>query len=411
MLVLLSLHLALALIAPLLVRWWGRRACYPLALAPAAAFAWAVARTGTVRDGGAVTETYGWVRQLHLDLALRLGTLSWLMVLLVGGVGALVLVYCARYVAADEPGLGRFAATFVAFAGAMFGLVVADNLILLYVFWELTTVCSYLLIGHHPTQWASRRAAAQALVVTSLGGLAMLIGLIMLGQHAGTYRISELPAAPLPTGGYLAAAAGADPGRRTDQVRDLPGQLLAAGRDGRPHPGQRLPARGGHGQGRRLPGRAARADLRGGSAVAADGLRRRGGDHARRRLGRAAPDRPEAAAGVRHGQPVGPAVRGDRGGHPGRRARRHRDAARARAVQVGALPRRGDQSTTAPAPGNCPRSPDCGGGCHWSVPPPSSPRRRWPAYRHCSGSWPRRRCSRRSGTPRCCSPAWSPGPS
>jgi multicomponent Na+:H+ antiporter subunit A len=206
MLVLLSLHLALVLVAPLLVRWWGPRACYLLALAPAAAVGWALAQTGTVRGGGTVAESYGWVRQLHLDLALRVSTLSWLMVLLVGGVGALVLAYCARYFAADEPGLGRFAATFVGFAGAMFGLVVADNLILLYVFWELTTVCSYLLIGHHPQQWASRRAAAQALVVTSVGGLAMLIGLIILGQHAGTYRISGLADAPLPTGGHLVAA-------------------------------------------------------------------------------------------------------------------------------------------------------------------------------------------------------------
>ncbi|MEV4629150.1 Na+/H+ antiporter subunit A [Micromonospora sp. NPDC049523] len=204
MLVLLSLHLALALIAPLLVRWWGRRACYLLALAPAAVFGWAVAITGTVRDGGTVAETYGWVRQLHLDLALRVTTLSWLMVLLVGGIGALVLVYCARYFAADDSGLGRFAATFVGFAGAMFGLVVSDNLVLLYVFWELTTVCSYLLIGQNPEKWASRRAAAQALVITSVGGLAMLIGLIMLGQRAGTYRISELADAPLPTDGYLA---------------------------------------------------------------------------------------------------------------------------------------------------------------------------------------------------------------
>jgi multicomponent Na+:H+ antiporter subunit A len=206
MLVLLTLHLVLAMLAPLLVRWCGRRAFYLLALAPAAAFGWAVARTGTVRDGGAVVETYRWVPQLHLDLALRVSTLSWLMVLLVGGVGALVLVYGARYFAADEPGLGRFAGTFVSFAGAMFGLVVADNLLLLYVFWELTTVCSYLLIGHHPDQWASRRAAAQALVVTGVGGLAMLVGLIMLGQHAGTYRVSALAAAPLPAGGYLGTA-------------------------------------------------------------------------------------------------------------------------------------------------------------------------------------------------------------
>nr|MDT0657072.1 Na+/H+ antiporter subunit A [Micromonospora sp. DSM 115978] len=206
MLVLLTLHLALALIAPPLVARWGRRACYLLALGPAAASGWAVARADAVRDGGALVETYPWVPSLGLDVALRVSTLSWLLVVLVGGVGALVLVYCARYFDPGEPGLGRFAAVFVAFAGAMLGVVVADDLLLLYVFWELTTVFSYLLIGHNPERRASRRAAGQALIVTTAGGLAMLIGFIMLGQHAGTYRFSEIAAGPPPSAGYLGTA-------------------------------------------------------------------------------------------------------------------------------------------------------------------------------------------------------------
>ncbi|GAB3145604.1 Na+/H+ antiporter subunit A [Micromonospora sonneratiae] len=206
MLLLLTLHLAGALCAPLFVRWWGRRAFYPLALAPAATFVWAVAQTGVVSKGGAVAETYPWVAEIGLGLALRVTTLSWLMMLLVGGVGAAVLIYCARYFETGEPGLGRFAGVFVGFAGAMLGLVVSDDLLLLYVFWELTSVFSYLLIGHNPEKRASRRAAFQALVVTTLGGLAMLVGFIMLGQHAGTYRWSELVDGPLPSGGYLATA-------------------------------------------------------------------------------------------------------------------------------------------------------------------------------------------------------------
>ncbi|MFG3704982.1 Na+/H+ antiporter subunit A [Micromonospora sp. NPDC047670] len=206
MLVLLILHLVAALVAPLLVRWWGPRACYPLALAPAAAFGWALARTPAVRDGGAVVETYPWIRQLGLDLALRLTTLSWLMTLLVGGVGALVLVYSARYFGPGSVGLARFAAVLVAFAGAMLGLVLADDLLLLYVCWELTTIFSYLLIGHSTERRASRWAAAQALIVTTLGGLAMLVGFIMLGEHAGSYRWSEIAAGPLPGGAYLVTA-------------------------------------------------------------------------------------------------------------------------------------------------------------------------------------------------------------
>ncbi|WP_422770741.1 Na+/H+ antiporter subunit A [Plantactinospora sp. WMMC1484] len=206
MLMLLALHLAAAALAPALVHRWGRSAFLPLALVPAGAFGWALGQTGAVGDGGAVVETYRWVPQLDLDLALRLTTLSWLLVLLIGGIGALTLLYCVRYFDADESGLGRFAASFVGFAGAMFGVVVADDLLLLYVFWELTSVFSFLLIAQHPEQPASRRSAAQALLVTTLGGLTMLIGFVMLGQHAGTYRWSEIAARPPPSGGYLAVA-------------------------------------------------------------------------------------------------------------------------------------------------------------------------------------------------------------
>ncbi|MER7416683.1 Na+/H+ antiporter subunit A [Micromonospora peucetia] len=205
MLVLVAIHALAAVIAPGLIRIWGRRALYLVALAPAATLGWALTQAGTVRSGTPVVETVTWVPQLGLEVALRMGTLAWLMVVLVGGVGALVLAYSARYFRSDDPGLGRFAAVFVAFAGAMLGLVVSDDLLLLYVFWELTTVLSYLLIGSDPTRRASRRAAMQALLVTTLGGLAMLAGFVMLGQNAGTYRWSEI-ATDLPGGGYLAVA-------------------------------------------------------------------------------------------------------------------------------------------------------------------------------------------------------------
>jgi multicomponent Na+:H+ antiporter subunit A len=204
-LVLVAAHALAAVLAPLLVRWWGRRAMYLVALVPAATAGWAAFHTTTVRGGEPVAQVHAWVPQLGLELAFRMPTLPWLMVLLVGGIGALVLAYSARYFAAGSPDLGRFTALFVAFAGSMFGLVVADDLLLLYVFWELTTVFSYLLIGHDPARRASRRAAMQALLVTTLGGLAMLVGFIMLGQHAGSYRWSVV-AGNLPDGGYLLAA-------------------------------------------------------------------------------------------------------------------------------------------------------------------------------------------------------------
>ncbi|WP_263119624.1 Na+/H+ antiporter subunit A [Cellulomonas sp. RIT-PI-Y] len=196
MLQLLTLHLVAALAAPALVAWIGRKAFWVLALAPAAVTVWALSMTGAVLDGHGPTQTVAWIPALGLDLSFRMDTLSWLMSLLVGGVGAVVLVYCSAYFKENASGLGRFSGVLTAFAGAMFGLVTADNTLLLFVFWELTTVFSYLLIGHYHERKASRRAAMQAIVVTTAGGLAMLVGLIFIGESAGTYSLSETLADP-----------------------------------------------------------------------------------------------------------------------------------------------------------------------------------------------------------------------
>lgn len=103
MLALVAVHALTAVIAPGLVRLWGRNALYLVALAPGATLIWALTHTTGVRDGVPVVETAPWVPQLGLELALRMGTLSWLMVVLVGGVGALVLAYSARYFRTETP--------------------------------------------------------------------------------------------------------------------------------------------------------------------------------------------------------------------------------------------------------------------------------------------------------------------
>ncbi|MBD5785123.1 Na+/H+ antiporter subunit A [Cellulosimicrobium terreum] len=205
MLYVLLAHLAMALGAPALVSVLGRRAFLVMALAPASAAAYALAWTGRVMEGDHPTAVVEWVPGLGLELAFRMDTLSWLMLLLVGGVGALVLVYCSAYFSPTAQGLRRFGGVLTAFAGAMVGLVVADDVLLLFVFWELTTVFSYLLIGHYADRKASRRAAMQAIVVTTAGGLALLVGVIVLGVQAGTFRLSEIVADP-PTGGAVTAA-------------------------------------------------------------------------------------------------------------------------------------------------------------------------------------------------------------
>ena len=200
MLQLLAVHLIAALVAPALVARFGRKMFLPLALVPGSAAVWALAQTPAVLEGAGPQVTVQWVDSIGMDLAFRMDTLAWFMVLIVGAVGALVLAYCAWYFASGAKYLGRFAGVFVAFAGTMLGLVSTDNTLVLYVFWELTTIFSYLLIGHYFDRKGSRRSAMQAIIVTTLGGLAMLGGFLILGETTGgSYSLSELVAHP-PTG-------------------------------------------------------------------------------------------------------------------------------------------------------------------------------------------------------------------
>ncbi|GAA2120669.1 Na+/H+ antiporter subunit A [Streptomyces synnematoformans] len=207
MLVLLAAHAAVAAA----ISWWGRRlgrAVWAVAaLVPLATAAWAGTRAARILDGGTYGESLAWAPSLGLAVDLRLDALSLLMLWIVSGVGALVLLYCRYYyVARAERDAGRSAALLVAFAGAMAGLVLADNLFVLYVFWELTTVASFLLIVGRGETEELRRAARQSLLVTAAGGLVMLLGFVMLGQAAGTYRVSAILADPPPGGGTVAVA-------------------------------------------------------------------------------------------------------------------------------------------------------------------------------------------------------------
>jgi multicomponent Na+:H+ antiporter subunit A len=129
--VLLLVHVAAAVAAPALVHRWGRRAFLPLAVPPAAAALWAVVNTAAIHGGHPLVERYRWIDRLSVELSFRADTLTWLMVLVVGGIGAVVLVYCAGYFTDDEPVLGRFAAHLSAVAGAMRGLVTSDDLLML----------------------------------------------------------------------------------------------------------------------------------------------------------------------------------------------------------------------------------------------------------------------------------------
>ncbi|MBC3763880.1 Na+/H+ antiporter subunit A [Quadrisphaera oryzae] len=212
MILLLTAHCAAAALAVPVVRRWGPRGVLLTALAPLAVLAWLVAQwaSGTAgSDGSVLRQAVPWIPDLGVELALRLDPLSAIMVLVVAGVGALVLVYSAGYFAGDGQARTRQRTVplLVAFCAVMLVLVLADDLVLLYVAWELTTVLSWLLIGGDGRSRAARYAASQALVVTTAGGLAMLVGIVILAVTTGTTSISGLLADPPAAGGATTAAA------------------------------------------------------------------------------------------------------------------------------------------------------------------------------------------------------------
>ena len=190
---------AAALIVHPIVKRLGRRVFLALAVLLAGVFVSLLVIAQPVFAGGVIEESLPWIPELGLTLTFRLDAISVLFALLVTGAGALVLLYCADYFEDGEIGLPRFAAVFMGFTTSMLGLVLSDDIYLLFIFWEGTTVFSFLLIGHVTRLRTANAAALQALMVTVFGGLAMLVGFVLLSQAAGTTLLSEIVAAP-PTG-------------------------------------------------------------------------------------------------------------------------------------------------------------------------------------------------------------------
>ncbi len=158
---------------------------------PAALFCAFATLLPAVSAGGTPTESFDWIAGLGIAIALRADGLSLLFALLITGIGTFVFLYAARYLSGD-PDQPRFFAWLTLFMAAMLGAVLADDLITMIVFWELTSVTSFLLIGYRPEAPATRRSAQQGLLVTVAGGLALLAAAVLIGEAAGTYRISEI---------------------------------------------------------------------------------------------------------------------------------------------------------------------------------------------------------------------------
>jgi multicomponent K+:H+ antiporter subunit A len=153
-----------------------------------AAAAWLISLFPRVRDGGVIRETVSWVPSLGLDLVFRLDGLAWMFGLLVTVIGALVCLYARYYMSPEDP-VARLFVYLLAFMGAMLGVVVSGNIVQLVVFWELTSLVSFLLIGYWHHRSDAQRGARMALTVTGAGGLALLGGVIVIGHIVGSYDL------------------------------------------------------------------------------------------------------------------------------------------------------------------------------------------------------------------------------
>jgi len=181
-----------ALLAPWICRVSSRLASgWVLAIIPAAVTGHLLNLLPRIMEGQTIRESLTWIRELNIYFSFYLDGLSLLFALMVSGIGTLIIIYGSAYLE-DSRHLGRFYSFTLLFMGAMLGLVLADNLITLFIFWELTGISSYLLIGYKHESAASRRAALQALLITGAGGLALLAGFILLGHIKGTFELSEL---------------------------------------------------------------------------------------------------------------------------------------------------------------------------------------------------------------------------
>jgi multicomponent Na+:H+ antiporter subunit A len=179
-----------SVIAPLMqrvpVRWRTRI----LALVPLGAFSWFATYLPEVLRGDIWHEAYPWVNGLGFDFVFRLDGLSMLFALLITGIGSIIVLYGGTYLQ-RHPGLPRFFTYLFIFMGSMLGVVLSDNIFALFVFWELTSLSSYLLIGYRHGHAGTRKAALQALLVTATGGLALMAGLILATTAQGSPVISE----------------------------------------------------------------------------------------------------------------------------------------------------------------------------------------------------------------------------
>ncbi|WP_347266553.1 monovalent cation/H+ antiporter subunit A [Paracoccus sp. (in: a-proteobacteria)] len=147
-----------------------------------------------VAGGHSVSGSYRWIGALGLELTFRIDGFAWLFMVLVAGIGFLVILYARYYMAAEDP-VPRLYSCLLAFAGAMSGLVLSGNILMLVVFWELTSLISFLLIGYWYHRPDAREGARMALIITASGGLCLMLAMLVLGQIVGSHDLDRVLAA------------------------------------------------------------------------------------------------------------------------------------------------------------------------------------------------------------------------
>ena len=182
----------LGAVLPGLAIRWGRNACAVAAgLVTALCMALLAPMVPAVLAGGVVQAQIAWLPTLGLNAHFRLDGLGLLFAVLILGIGLLIILYARFYLDKADP-MGRFYSYLLLFQGAMLGIVLSDNILLLLVFWELTSLSSFLLIGYWSHTAPGRQGARMALAVTGAGGLALMAGMLILGQIAGSYDLSVI---------------------------------------------------------------------------------------------------------------------------------------------------------------------------------------------------------------------------
>ena len=191
-LLLLPLGFLGAALAPRLSRYLPKLSGLLFAAIPLAHFLFLLKLTPDIMGGKNFNVALPWIAAQNIALSFRIDSLSLLFALLVSGIGVLIVLYGAAYFK-DDPKLGKFYGLILCFFTAMQGLVTSDSMLLMFIFWELTSISSYLLIGFKNEEEGARKSALQALMITGAGGLCLLVGVIALQHLGGSWNFSEIP--------------------------------------------------------------------------------------------------------------------------------------------------------------------------------------------------------------------------